>query len=97
MKSLWSSKGARFAVVCLLCIAIAFAIASGVRPEQGIYTAIIGGFLIGMLTLVVPLTGVLMDRKLLPIGVEAGQLPFRPVSAGENPENPGPGRRAPDR
>lgn len=57
---------------------------------------IIGGFLIGLLTLVVPLTGVVMDRRLLPSRVEAGQLPFRPVAAAETPENPGPGRTAPD-
>jgi SulP family sulfate permease len=32
--------------VVALPLAIAFAIASGVRPEQGIYTAIVAGFLI---------------------------------------------------
>ena len=32
--------------IVALPLAIAFAIASGVRPEQGLYTAIIGGFLI---------------------------------------------------
>lgn len=58
---------------------------------------IIGGFLLGLLTLVVPLTGVVMDRHLLPSRVEASDLPFRPVAAAENPENPGPGKMAPDR
>lgn len=79
---------------------------AGQRSEGGDRTAsglvfdqpldIIGGFLIGLLTLVVPLTGVVMDRRLLPSRVEAGQQPFRPVAAAENPENPGPGRKAPD-
>src|SRR5262247_2613433 len=32
--------------VVALPLAIAFAIASGVRPEQGLYTAIVAGFLI---------------------------------------------------
>lgn len=36
--------------IVALPLAIAFAIASGVRPEQGIYTAIIGGFLISALS-----------------------------------------------
>lgn len=35
--------------VVALPLAIAFAIASGVKPEQGLYTAIIGGFLISAL------------------------------------------------
>ncbi len=35
--------------IVALPLAIAFAIASGVRPEQGIYTAIVGGFLISAL------------------------------------------------
>jgi len=35
--------------VVALPLAIAFAIASGVRPEQGIYTAIVAGFLISLL------------------------------------------------
>ncbi|HOX51118.1 MAG TPA: SulP family inorganic anion transporter, partial [Fibrobacteria bacterium] len=35
--------------IVALPLAIAFAIASGVKPEQGIYTAIIAGFLISAL------------------------------------------------
>lgn len=35
--------------VVALPLAIAFAIASGVRPEQGIYTAIVAGFMISLL------------------------------------------------
>ncbi len=35
--------------VVALPLAIAFAIASGVKPEQGLYTAIVGGFLISAL------------------------------------------------
>lgn len=34
--------------IVALPLAMAFAIASGVRPEQGLYTAIIAGFLVGM-------------------------------------------------
>ena len=36
--------------VVALPLAIAFAIASGVRPEQGLYTAIVAGFVISMLS-----------------------------------------------
>lgn len=36
--------------VVALPLAIAFAIASGVRPEQGLYTGIVAGFLISMLS-----------------------------------------------
>ena len=36
--------------VVALPLAIAFAIASGVKPEQGLYTAIVGGFLISALS-----------------------------------------------
>lgn len=36
--------------IVALPLAIAFAIASGVRPEQGLYTAIIAGFLISLLS-----------------------------------------------
>jgi SulP family sulfate permease len=36
--------------VVALPLAIAFAIASGVRPEQGLYTAIVAGFLISVLS-----------------------------------------------
>lgn len=35
--------------VVALPLAMAFAIASGARPEQGIYTAIIGGFVVSAL------------------------------------------------
>src|SRR5262245_24661988 len=35
--------------IVALPLAIAFAIASGVKPEQGLYTAIIAGFLISLL------------------------------------------------
>jgi hypothetical protein len=46
---------------------------------------------------VVPLTGVVLDRNHLPPGATVDELPFRPVVAAESPENPEPGRRAPDR
>ena len=36
--------------IVALPLAIAFAIASGVKPEQGLYTAVIAGFLISMLS-----------------------------------------------
>ena len=36
--------------VLALPLALAFAIASGVKPEQGLFTAIIGGFLISALS-----------------------------------------------
>ena len=36
--------------VVALPLAIAFAIASGVKPEQGLYTAIVAGFLISALS-----------------------------------------------
>lgn len=36
--------------IVALPLAIAFAIASGVRPEQGLYTAIVAGFLISLLS-----------------------------------------------
>src|SRR3954467_9026923 len=35
--------------IVALPLAMAFAIASGVRPEQGIYTAIVGGALVSLL------------------------------------------------
>ena len=35
--------------VVALPLAMAFAIASGAKPEQGIYTAIIGGFMVSVL------------------------------------------------
>ena len=35
--------------IVALPLAMAFGIASGVRPEQGLFTAIIGGFLISLL------------------------------------------------
>lgn len=35
--------------IVALPLAMAFAIASGVKPEQGIYTAIIGGLLVSLL------------------------------------------------
>ena len=40
--------GATVGIVALP-LAMAFAIASGVKPEQGLYTAIIAGFLISLL------------------------------------------------
>ena len=36
--------------IVALPLAIAFGIASGVRPEQGLYTAIVAGFLISLLS-----------------------------------------------
>jgi SulP family sulfate permease len=35
--------------IVALPLALAFAIASGAKPEQGIYTAIIGGFMVSVL------------------------------------------------
>ena len=47
---LLSDLGAGVTVgVVALPLAMAFAIASGVKPEQGLYTAIIGGFLVALL------------------------------------------------
>jgi SulP family sulfate permease len=49
-KQFLSDLGAGLTVgVVALPLAIAFAIASGVKPEQGLYTAIIGGFVIAVL------------------------------------------------
>ena len=36
--------------IVALPLAIAFAIASGVKPEQGLYTAIVAGFIISLLS-----------------------------------------------
>lgn len=42
--------GAGFVIgILALPLALAFAIASGVKPEQGLYTAIVGGFIISLL------------------------------------------------
>src|SRR2546421_11098778 len=47
---LWHDIGAGLTVgVVALPLAMAFAIASGVKPEQGIITAIVAGFLISAL------------------------------------------------
>jgi SulP family sulfate permease len=49
-KQLLSDTAAGFTVgVVALPLAIAFAVASGVKPEQGLYTAIIAGFIIAVL------------------------------------------------
>ncbi len=57
----------------------------------------LGGVLLGLLTLLVPLAGVVMDRPLLPGQQESVDRRFRPVAVAESPESPGPGRTAPDR
>src|SRR5688500_2589566 len=50
LKQFYSDLAAGTTVgVVALPLAIAFAIASGVKPEQGLYTAIIAGFLISLL------------------------------------------------
>ena len=57
----------------------------------------VGGFLLGLVTLLVPLSGVVMDRQLLPSHQESSEQRFRPVAVAESPENRGPERTAPDR
>jgi hypothetical protein len=57
----------------------------------------LGGVLLGLLTLLVPLAGVIMDRPLLPDQQQSGEPRFRPVAVAESPGSPGPGRTAPDR
>jgi len=57
----------------------------------------LGGFLLGVVMLLVPLTGVVMDRQLLPSHQESSEQRFRPVVVAESPENRGPERTAPDR
>ena len=50
LKQFYSDLGAGTTVgIVALPLAIAFAIASGVKPEQGLYTAIVGGFIISLL------------------------------------------------
>src|SRR5271155_4783952 len=50
LEDFWSDLGAGVTVgVVALPLAMAFAIASGMKPEAGIYTAIIAGFLISAL------------------------------------------------
>lgn len=50
LKQFWADAGAGLVVgIVALPLAIAFAIASGVTPERGLYTAIIAGFLISAL------------------------------------------------
>lgn len=50
-KKLLSDISAGFVVgIVAIPLAIAFAIASGVKPEQGLYTAIIAGFIISLLS-----------------------------------------------
>ncbi|MEK6688795.1 MAG: SulP family inorganic anion transporter [Gemmatimonadota bacterium] len=49
-KQFWADAGAGLVVgIVALPLAIAFAIASGVTPERGLYTAIVAGFLISAL------------------------------------------------
>ena len=55
------------------------------------------GFVLGLVTLLVPLAGVVMDRPLLPGHQESGVGRFRPVAAAESPGSRGPGKTAPDR
>ncbi|MDM7953315.1 MAG: hypothetical protein QUV07_08905 [Cyanobium sp. CZS 25K] len=57
----------------------------------------VAGFLLGLLTLLVPLTGVIMDRPLQPGHQESEGPGLTPVAAAETPESRGPGRTAPDR
>src|SRR5882762_10751266 len=50
LKQFYSDLAAGTTVgIVALPLAIAFAIASGVKPEQGLYTAIVAGFLISLL------------------------------------------------
>jgi SulP family sulfate permease len=50
LKQFYSDLAAGLTVgVVALPLAIAFAIVSGVKPEQGLYTAIVGGFVIAVL------------------------------------------------
>ncbi len=49
-KQFYSDLGAGTTVgIVALPLAIAFAIASGVKPEQGLFTAIVAGFIIALL------------------------------------------------
>ena len=58
-----SDLGAGVTVAIIaLPLAMAFAIASGVRPEQGLFTAIVAGFLIGE-ALVVGLTEAVVSMR----------------------------------
>ena len=63
----------------------------------------VAGFLLGLLTLLVTLAGVVMDRPLLPGQQESSRHRFRPVdgfrpaAVAEIPGSRGPGRTAPDR
>jgi hypothetical protein len=58
---------------------------------------IVGGFVVALLTLVVPLAGVVLDRHGQPVMMDSVDRSFTPFAAAESPENPAPGRRAPDR
>lgn len=57
----------------------------------------VAGFLLGLITLLVPLAGVVMDRPLLPDHQESSERGFRPVAVAESPGSRGPGKTAPDR
>ena len=57
----------------------------------------VGGFLLAVMTLLVPLTGVVMDRPLLSDQQGSREGRFRPVAVAESPGSRGPERTAPDR
>lgn len=57
----------------------------------------VAGFLLGLLTLLVPLAGVITDRPLLPGDQESIEPRFRPVAVAESPGSRGPGKTVPDR
>ncbi len=57
----------------------------------------LAGVLLGFVTLLVPLAGVITDRPLLPGPEESSERRFRPVAVAESPGSRGPGKTVPDR